>query len=137
MADLVVFPDPVVRCKQYLERFTDSPVSTSLPDGYQGRTEHIVVEDTGGAGRREWAFSDRSLVIQIWGANRGETSATAHLLAGALHHWPILEDDVYMRDPDRDVGEPQWYVDDTRIPRYIVTVNPTFRGETVEISPAY
>lgn len=133
---IVTFPDPVLRCQQYLKGHITEPLSTELPDGYTGTESRVRVVDAGGPGRREWAYTDRRLVLEVWGPRRSEAFKLAQKIAGLLQQWPQQDTGVYLRDPERDVGDPQWLLTETRIPRYVLTATLAFRGDEAAPIPA-
>lgn len=133
MTEIIRFPDPYQAARDYLKAQTGHPAGFALPEGYTAASGvFLKIVDTGGAGAYSIALEDVRLTVEVWAASRGLASEVARTVYGLLRSWPEQDGRVKWRGT---VGRPQFYPDETRIPRYVLTVGLAFRGEVVNINP--
>lgn len=133
MATVVVFPDPVERAIGYLSTFfpLETWISQDVPA--DRADEMIIVTDTGGAGVYDHVFDETRLTVDVWAKDSPRASEIARTVYALLRAWQEQEPGVYRR---QGWSRPRYFPDDeTRIPRYVMTVQLSFRGATVEVSP--
>lgn len=131
---VVIFPDPVARAIAYLSPYfsLDTWISQDVPA--DRADEMIIITDTGGAGVYDHVFDETRLTVDVWATDSVRASEMARTVYALLRAWPGQERDVYMR---RGWSRPRYFPDDeTRIPRYVLTVQLAFRGATVEVNLA-
>lgn len=131
--EVIRFPDPFEACRDFLKEATGHPTGFARPDDYTARSGPFIrIEDTGGAGVYGIAFEDVRLTVEVYAGSRGQASDIARTVYALLRQWERLDARVKWRGT---VSRPQFYPDDTRIPRYVLTVNLAFRGALVNVSP--
>lgn len=127
------FPDPYQAARDYLKATTGHEVGYTLPGDYTEASDPFLrITDTGGAGVRDVVIEDVRLTVDVWAPARGQASEIARTVYAVLQRWPYQDPGVYWRGT---VSRPQYYPDETRIPRYVLTVSLAFRGEPVEVTP--
>jgi hypothetical protein len=130
---IIRFPDPFQEARDYLAEQTGHPVGYALPDAYTATSGPFIrITDTGGPGARDVVLEDVRLTVDVWANPRGKASEIARTAYGVLQMWPYQEPGVFWRGT---VSRPAFYPDETRIPRYVMTVNLAFRGAPVEVTP--
>lgn len=130
---IIRFPDPFEAARDYLKAVTGHPTGFALPDDYGSASGPFLrITDTGGPGVRDVVLEDVRLTVDVWANPRGQASEIARTVYGVLQRWPYENSGVYWRGT---VSRPAYYPDETRIPRYVMTVNLAFRGEPVEVTP--
>lgn len=128
---IIRFPDPFEAARDYLRQGAQAPAGFALPDDYTARSgPFLKIHDTGGPGAYGIAFEEVRLTVEVWASSRGQASELARTVYGLLRQWPQVDARVRWRST---VGRPQFYPDETRIPRYVLTVALGFRGEHAEI----
>ena len=131
---VVLFPDPVARAIAWLGKFFPLSTWISQDEPANRANEMIIITDTGGAGVYDVVFDETRLTVDVWAQDSVRASEMARTVYALLRAWPGQERDVYMR---RGWSRPRYFPDDeTRIPRYVLTVQLAFRGATVEVSPS-
>lgn len=131
--EVIKFPDPFEACRDFLKEATGHRAGFALPDDYTATSgPFLKIVDVGGAGAYGIAFEDVRLTVQVYAGTRGQASALARTVDALLRHWPRVDSRVKWRGP---VSRPQYYPDDPRMPRYVLTVNLAFRGALENVSP--
>ena len=131
--DIIRFPDPYLLTREFLAASTGAPVHSALPAGYAATSGlQVVVTDTGGAGVYDVIYEAARITIDVWAPTRAMASEVARTVYGLLRHWQYHDTRVYWQGT---VTRPSYYPDETRVPRYTLTVTLGFRGELVTVAP--
>jgi hypothetical protein len=131
VVEIIRFPDPVARAISFLSSQLPASIWLSQDVPAERAEEMVIVTDTGGAGVYDHAFDEARLTVDVWAADSPRASELARTVFGLLHAWPGLEAGVYRR---RGWSRPAYLPDPpTRIPRYVMTVQLSFRGAAVEV----
>lgn len=96
-----------------------------LPDNFTHNSTFVRVVDTGGRGTYDRVLVAKRLTVEVWGQSWEEAGEVASHVYALLRAWPELEDGVYWRS---SLSAPQRFPDETRKPRYVMTVELAFRA---------
>lgn len=121
--NLYIAPDAAARAVLFLGGYYTTGVE--LPDRFRHDETFVRVVDTGGAGYYDHVLIEKRLTVEVWGASWAEAGSTASHVYALLRAWPELENGVYWR---RSLSAPQRFPDETRKPRYVMTVDMAFRA---------
>lgn len=133
MTEIIRFPDPFEAARDYLRARTGYGAGFALPADYTASSAPFLkIDDTGGPGAYGIALEEVRLTVEVWASSRGKASEIARTVYGLLRQWPQEDARVRWRST---VGRPQYYPDDTRIPRYVLTVAIAFRGAMADVIP--
>ena len=133
MTELIIFPDPIARAIAFLTPYLPADVWVSQDVPAERPAELVAITDTGGAGIHDHVLDETRLTLDVWAPSSPRASELARFIYALLRAWPGLEKGVYRRD---GWTRPEYLPDsETRIPRYVLTVTFSFRGEAVEVSP--
>lgn len=133
VTEVILFPDPVVRAIAFLTAYLPADVWVSQDIPADRPQELVTVTDTGGAGVHDHVLDETRLTLDVWAPNSPRASQLARTIYALLRAWPGTEPGVYLR---KGWSRPAYFPDsETRIPRYVLTVTFSFRGEAVEVSP--
>lgn len=101
------------------------PAAPELPDHFKHDETFVRVVDTGGVGMYDHVLTAKRLTFEVWGSSWEEAGEVAAHVYALLRAWPQLEDGVYWRG---SLSAPQRFPDETRKPRYVMTVELAFRA---------
>lgn len=133
MAEVILFPDPVERAIGFLTGYLPADVWVSQDIPADRPDELVTVTDTGGAGVHDRVLDETRLTLDVWAKDSPRASELARTIYSLLRAWPGIGRGVYLRP---GWSRPSYFPDsETRIPRYVMTVTFSFRGEAVEVSP--
>lgn len=119
---LFIPPNALARAVLFLKGFY--PAGPELPDKFGHDAVFVRVVDTGGAGAYDHVLVEKRLTVEVWGSTWEEAGDVAGHVYALLRAWPQLENGVYWRRP---LSGPQRFPDETRKPRYVMTVELAFR----------
>lgn len=120
---LFVPPNAAARAVRFLKGYY--PAGPELPDTFAYDSTFVRVVDTGGRGYYDRVLIAKRLTVEVWGGTWEQAGATANRVYGLLRVWPGLEPGVYWRG---SLSAPERFPDDTRKPRYVMTVELAFRA---------
>ena len=133
MAEVIIFPDPIAAAIEFLMAYLPASVWVSQDAPAQRPAELVTVTDTGGAGVHDHVLDETRLTLDVWAGDSIRASELARTIYALLWAWPGVGRGVYRR---KGWTRPAYFPDsETRIPRYVLTVTFSFRGEAVEVSP--
>lgn len=133
MTEVIVFPDPVVEAIKFITSYLPDSVWVSQDVPADRPEELVTITDTGGAGVHDFVRDEARLTLDVWAKDSVRASELARLIYALLREWPGVGPGVYRRD---GWSRPAYLPDsETRIPRYVLTVTFSFRGEAVKVDP--
>lgn len=133
VAEVIMFPDPVAAAISFLTAYLPASVWVAQDVPANRPVELVTVTDTGGAGTYDHVLDETRLTLDVWAADSIRASELARTIYALMWAWPGIGQGVYRR---QGWSRPAYLPDsETRIPRYVLTVTLSFRGEAVEVSP--
>jgi len=121
---LMIPPDASTRAVLFLKKHYPA-VGHDLPEGFAYDRTFVRVVDTGGAGTYDHALHEKRLTVEVWAETWKIATEVASRVYALLRVWPYTEPGVYWR---RSLSAPQRFPDETRKPRYVMTVELAFRA---------
>lgn len=119
---LFIPPDGAARAVRFLQGYY--PAAPELPDAFAYDSTFVRVVDTGGRGYYDHVLTAKRLTVEVWGGTWEQAGTAANRVYGLLRAWPEVEPGVYWRG---SLSAPQRFPDETRKPRYVMTVEVAFR----------
>lgn len=127
----VLFPDPVVKVKDWLSSFEMfTSVYSALPADHKDKLPFLIVRESGGPGAHDRIYTRARLQFECWADKSSTSSLHARTLAALLLAWDayddvwnpsIIQDPTYMPDPD------------TGLPVHRLAAEISFVGEDITI----
>lgn len=128
----VVFPDPVVKLRAWVQRFESfGRVYSEEPSSFATKLPFLIVRESGGPGVHDRIYTRVRLQFECWATDSAKSSAAAQQLAALIRVWDQYEDvwnPLIIQDPT-DMPDP-----DSGTPVHRLAAEVSFVGEEQEIS---